>query len=56
MTDEEIAALRQKAQDWQTQVAATPAFLQALYDSIVEVCLQMTMQGATLSTDDAVET
>ena len=55
MTQEEIAALRQRAKDWQAEAATAPASLLTLYDNIVELCLQMTMQGTFLPASEAIE-
>jgi hypothetical protein len=51
MTDDEIAAMRQRVRDWQAEVSATPANLLALYERIVESCLGMVTEGATLADD-----
>jgi hypothetical protein len=55
MTDDEIAALRQKTREWLADKATAPAPLLALYENIVDVCLQMTMQGSFLPAGEVVE-
>lgn len=46
MTDEEEAALRRRARDWQAKVSTAPAHLLALYDNLIEASLAVTTRAS----------